>query len=714
MRRAQATARSTGQNIERSLGGLSTRVSQSFAGIRVAANSLGLALGAGFLVAQARSAFEFAAGLGETARSVGVTVEQLQILRRAAIENGASVEGMERALSILNRTLGQARAGVPAAVQAFRALRIDPEQFTSAGQVLPRVMDAIRNLRTESEQAAAAQRLMGRGAAEMLPFLVQGARGYDQVAEAARQAGLITEEQARRADEASDKLALLAVTLRTNLASALVDLLPLIEADISAINRLAGTVANFFSWLGSLGGENGLPSFGSSFQSSMIAALQSNPTTAALLPLLALGSGGSGRRPGQVDIPIHDIPSTNTGVRDLDLSPRGGGGRRHGNGEAERKKALRDEHQFQSDLRREQITQLEEQRQRTNDYVEQNAIQDQIITLNRAQYQSDLDLRVALHDLTAEKENQLLAAYDQSDIQRRLTIASSEHENYVHEQATIAENEYNLARTTLQQQESMADTAEERRRIGLELLDLDYEYRRLKLQQIVRERNVYDEATRLDAQAQLDRMAISQRAERAGVIRNTRGPLEEYLAGLPTTAARAREALQSVAVNGLQSISDGLADIITGTRKWGDVMRDVAQRIIADLIKIQIEQRLIPFLANALGSIGGFGGGGANASSSWASVVSTVGSLPGRASGGPVLARRDYMVGEHGPEILRMGAGDGTIIPNGATGGGGIVVNQTFAPSFIGNAPTREEMLFLAGQVKQDTIDALRQMGRRR
>lgn len=195
---------------------------------------------AGFLVgSEIRRSFEFAASLTELSRAIGVTVEQYQILNRAAIENGASTEGMTRAMGILNRTLGQARAGVPAAVESFRALRIDPEQFRNAGEVLPRVMEAIKGLRTEAEQAAAAQRLLGRGATELIPFLVQGAAGYDQAAESARRMGLLTQEQTDRADEAEDQLAALALTLRTKLAIAIADNIPKI---VGLINGLAGLV----------------------------------------------------------------------------------------------------------------------------------------------------------------------------------------------------------------------------------------------------------------------------------------------------------------------------------------------------------------------------------------------------------------------------------------------------------------------------------------
>lgn len=43
--------------------------------------------------------------------------------------------------------------------------------------------------------------------------------------------------------------------------------------------------------------------------------------------------------------------------------------------------------------------------------------------------------------------------------------------------------------------------------------------------------------------------------------------------------------------------------------------------------------------------------------------------LPRLQHGGPALAGRDYLVGEAGPEILRMGSQSGTVIPNHAIGG---------------------------------------------
>jgi hypothetical protein len=46
-----------------------------------------------------------------------------------------------------------------------------------------------------------------------------------------------------------------------------------------------------------------------------------------------------------------------------------------------------------------------------------------------------------------------------------------------------------------------------------------------------------------------------------------------------------------------------------------------------------------------------------------------------RAQGGPVGANQSYLVGEKGPEILRMCSNAGSIVPNDQMGGGPVTVN---------------------------------------
>lgn len=57
--------------------------------------------------------------------------------------------------------------------------------------------------------------------------------------------------------------------------------------------------------------------------------------------------------------------------------------------------------------------------------------------------------------------------------------------------------------------------------------------------------------------------------------------------------------------------------------------------------------------------------------------------LPHLARGGPALAGRDYLVGENGPEILRMGGQSGSVIPNNKLGG------DTLVTVYIGDQELR-------------------------
>jgi hypothetical protein len=84
--------------------------------------------------------------------------------------------------------------------------------------------------------------------------------------------------------------------------------------------------------------------------------------------------------------------------------------------------------------------------------------------------------------------------------------------------------------------------------------------------------------------------------------------------------------------------------------------------------------------AGAIGGVAGATGGTTSTSSGggiggfFSGIISGIGGFfsnlfgGGKAAGGPVMAGRSYLVGEHGPEILRMGS-NGFITPNAVMGG---------------------------------------------
>jgi hypothetical protein len=235
LRRAEREVSSSASGMSRSFEG----VNRSLAGMVRLGAGLAAAFAVGALVNYGRSALEMASGLSEAAQRIGVTVEQLQIYRRAAEAAGASQEGLERSIGILNRTLGQARAGVPGAVQAFQALRIDPRQFATAGEALRTVIERLNEFRSDAEMAAIGQRLFGRGFTDLIPLVREGTAGLDAATAAAVRNGLITAEQAQKADEAADSLSELALTIQTQLGAALVDIMPSITLVVEGLALIA-------------------------------------------------------------------------------------------------------------------------------------------------------------------------------------------------------------------------------------------------------------------------------------------------------------------------------------------------------------------------------------------------------------------------------------------------------------------------------------------
>lgn len=136
----------------------------------------------------------------------------------------------------------------------------------------------------------------------------------------------------------------------------------------------------------------------------------------------------------------------------------------------------------------------------------------------------------------------------------------------------------------------------------------------------------------------------------------------------------------------MRSVSDGFADAILKAESFGDVLK----RLLAQLAKAELSNWLFS-------AITGKSGGG-----------SILGSIFGgfRADGGPVTAGRPYIVGERGPELI-VPRTSGQVIPNHELGGSQVVINQTIAPNFAGNAATRQEVLEIAAMTQQATLAAL-------
>ncbi len=236
------------------------------------------------------------------------------------------------------------------------------------------------------------------------------------------------------------------------------------------------------------------------------------------------------------------------------------------------------------------------------------------------------------------------------------------------EQERIARQQTDAMRSELEAlgaEAGVTDVRKSRVEIERRMLDLQQQIERKLLEEAIARGDI------ADAAAERAKLARKQAADRKGFEEDSKGPLGQYLDEIRKVGLNMDDEFEKVAVNGLQTLNDGLTDAIVNSKNLGDVFKNVAKQIIADLIRIAIQQTIVNSLANALSGAfgGGIGGGGSNgivAGDGFWNVIFGSGGLFGRASGGFVAPGQTVRVNEHrgGVEGFRP-TGSGTIIPIG-------------------------------------------------
>lgn len=193
------------RQMEASMGGVSRAVDAVSSHLRAA---FGAAIG-GSIIAMGANAVETAGNFGELAQQVGLTTDELQALRFAAVQNNLSTEQFEGALIKLNDTLDNAARGNDEAIRAFDRLGVKildaRGQMRSTADVLTDVARGLGAISDPARQAGAANDLFGRTGARLIPLLLgmtDGVRGY---IDAARDANAIIDpDTIARADALGD------------------------------------------------------------------------------------------------------------------------------------------------------------------------------------------------------------------------------------------------------------------------------------------------------------------------------------------------------------------------------------------------------------------------------------------------------------------------------------------------------------------------------
>ena len=218
-------ARRSVKNFTRGLGASVLKVA-AFGGALVAA-----AAGAG-MASMIKNSFTAMDAAAKMADRFGIATEALTGLQHAANITGAGLEGMNKGLGFLSKTLGEAKTGIGEGRQALEKLGLSVDELTEIplDQAFGKISDAMKNLTSQTDKAFVASKLFGRGGLALLNTMELGSEGLKKMAEEALKLGLaFTRIDAAMVEQANDAIARMQAVFIGIFNLVAVQLAPLIE-----------------------------------------------------------------------------------------------------------------------------------------------------------------------------------------------------------------------------------------------------------------------------------------------------------------------------------------------------------------------------------------------------------------------------------------------------------------------------------------------------
>jgi hypothetical protein len=652
-------------------------------------------LAGGFTVALAYDKFKGIVNgvdaLNDLKDATGASIEKLSALEDVAARTNTPMEAVSTAVVKLNKVIGEARVDNEAGA-ALKAIGINAQELKSIdpADALVRVAKALDGVADDGNKARLVQELFGKSIREVAPLLADLAKNGELNSK-------VTTEQAEAAERFNHALA----TLQKNSLDAsreiVGSLLPAFTRMLAVYNELTklgarGTVLQYPALAFGDPGQkiNDLLEKRTEVE-RRIAEIESGKsgsafgggnTKAANKARLAdlreekdlLDSGLEVLRARQRVSAVLDAAEGDTSDA---ISRRGQRGRVSVQFSGAAKKPGATQAEQISDARRELATyigglerQLSTQRELTAEQAAGLKLQS-LGALGQAPQVRELVLNMAKEvDLNKANKEQLEALAKV----RGLTTAA----HVKHLEALATDND----RLAASNQAARDATAE----IGLEADAVE----RLRLARLdanlARERELLLVAQNIDGNeaevAQIERRLALLQQERAitADAATRRSAATQADAAKKIQDREAEDARQRTARIS-QSVADGLLNGFRAGKDFGEVFleelkaqasKTVLQPVIEPIVRV-VDQAIGELLGSFVGSLGIPGFGGA------------------RALGGPVMAGEAYLVGEHGPEVIRPNR-SGTVVPNHRLAGqGGAVINQTFHYT-IGDVATMKQV----------------------
>lgn len=658
-----------------------------------------------------KGAADYADAIQDLSDRTGASTDTIQKWGYAAQLTGSSVESVRAGIEKFTKNLGEASNGNKAMYDTMTALGVTS---TNVDTAMRQAADGISKLETPAQRNAAAIKLFGKSAGDLTNLLSGGSKAIDEWSAKAQELGLvISPELISNAGQINDKLDTMKMVLDAKMANMIVQNADAIGNLADNMLKAASAVLNFMNTnpatalgiLGALGGATvgtlagpvGTAAgaaigwgVGHHIGAGMAASRDENDMSLdyrrseldtarsnyrdAQNSTFGFGKDAAAQELNKqwaqyqkaVKLAANPQPTTknnNTITAPTDPNAAAKAAQAAAKAQAD---AIAASKSFSDQLASGKMEALRLRNQIDPDIVSQSARERQINSITLDRQNSDVDDALAsgklgVGDIGKARADQLKAINQETYLLQADLINHKENQQIDRDKLDIARANLSNDNDIQQGALDLARTQSQRRSIMLKILDNQIEQERLEAEATLASKDATD-AQKQIAQARLDSLDTvkAQSADRINL--QTAGPLDTYFQGAIQSADEMNEALQSVAVDGLESVSDGFADAITGAKSFGDVVHSVIQSVIADLAKLAAKQAVSGIFKSVLGGLGGglnLGSLSSGTSSALSSVNSSlslgsIGLSGWRANGGYTDSGR-YVVGENGPEIVDIG-----------------------------------------------------------
>jgi len=201
-------------------------------------------LATAFAVGAVKSQIAFVDQLAKTAKKLGTTVEELQKLRHAAELSGVAVRTFDMALQRMVRRVSEAAIGTGEAQAAIKELGLDAKQLSARGpaRALEDIAEAFARIKDPADQVRLAFKLFDSEGVQLVTMLQGGATNIRKLGAELEKLGLVTSEEAKRAEELNDAITRLTRSFGAFGTNLIVDVAPMLKLFIEDMTLLTAAI----------------------------------------------------------------------------------------------------------------------------------------------------------------------------------------------------------------------------------------------------------------------------------------------------------------------------------------------------------------------------------------------------------------------------------------------------------------------------------------